>query len=51
MVENDMLGVAIVVVVFALLAYDLGINHGEWFGIVNGYAGDILREIRHLVLR
>ena len=39
MAENDMLGVAIVVVVFALLAYDLGINHGEWFGIVNGYAG------------
>ncbi len=35
--------------IFAILAYDLGFNHGEWFGILNGYADDILREIRRLV--
>ena len=49
MVENDMLAVAIVVGLFAFLAYDLGINHGEWTGIVSGCAEDILPEIRHLV--
>jgi hypothetical protein len=36
----------IVVLIFGLLAYDLAVNNGEWFGIVNGYAADIMRELR-----
>jgi hypothetical protein len=47
--ENDMLGVVIVVLVFGLLAYDLAVNNGEWFGIVNGYTADILRELRYML--
>ena len=46
MFENDMLAVALVVVVFAVLAYDLSFNHGEWLAIMGAFANDALREIR-----
>ncbi len=49
MLEKDMLLVGVVVVIFVLLAYDLSSNNGEWFGMVNGFANDILREIRHIL--
>jgi len=46
MFENDMFAVAIVAMVFAVLAYDLSFNHGEWLAILGGFANDTLREIR-----
>jgi hypothetical protein len=46
MFENDMLAVAIVVVVFVVLAYDLSFNHGDWLAILSGFLNDTLREIR-----
>ena len=46
MFENDMFAVAIVVVVFAVLAYDLSFNRGEWLAILSGFLHDTLREIR-----
>jgi len=41
--------IAIVVVVFGLLAYDLATNNGEWTRSVQAFVGDILREIRHVI--
>jgi ammonia channel protein AmtB len=46
MFEEDMIAVAIVVVVFAVLAYDLSFNHGEWLAMLGGFANEALREIR-----
>ena len=39
--------VVIVIAVFALLAFDIVHNDGEWFGVVTGFGEDIMREIRH----
>ena len=49
MFGKDMLVVGIVIVIFVLLAYDLSSNNGEWFGIVNGFTNDVLREIQHFL--
>jgi hypothetical protein len=38
-----MRGVGIVVLVFALLAFDLVHNHGRWLSVAN----DLLREVRN----
>ena len=46
--DVDMVGVAVVVALFALLAYDLGANDGAWSASVVSLVNDILREIRHL---
>jgi len=46
--DTDMIGVAIIVALFALLAYDLGANDGAWSASVVSSANDIFREIRHL---
>jgi hypothetical protein len=46
MFEDDMLAVAIVVVAFVVLAYDLSFNHGEWLAILGGFLNDTLREFR-----
>jgi hypothetical protein len=46
MFDNDMFAVAIVVAVFAVLAYDLSFNHGEWLAMLGGFLNDTLREFR-----
>ena len=46
MFDNDMFAIAIVVAVFAVLAYDLSFNHGDWLAILSRFLSDTLREIR-----
>jgi len=45
--DTDMIGVAVVVALFALLAYDLWANDGAWGASVVSW----FDEIRHLGLR
>ena len=49
MFEENMLVVGIVILIFGLLAYDLSSNNGEWFGIVSGFANDVLSELQHFL--
>jgi hypothetical protein len=46
--ETDMIGVALIVALFALLAFDLGANDGAWSASLTTFANDVLSEIKHL---
>jgi hypothetical protein len=49
MAEENMLGLAVIVVIFGALAYDLASNNSMWTASVMSFADDVLREIRHLL--
>ncbi len=49
MFEKDMLPVAVVVVIFVLIAYDITSNNGEWTNSAMGFLQDAWRDFRHLV--
>ena len=42
--EADMIWVAVVVALFAILAYDLGANDGAWSASMVSLANDIFRD-------
>jgi hypothetical protein len=44
-----MRAVAIVIVIFGFLSFDLVSNNGEWVGSVQAFMGDVLQEIRHIL--
>jgi hypothetical protein len=44
-----MRAVAIAVVLFALLAFDLVHNNGEWLDTATGVANDIVHEVRQTI--
>jgi len=46
--DTDMIGVAVVVALFALLAYDLGANDGAWSASAVSFADDFFHQIKHL---
>ena len=46
--ENDLLWVGLVVVLFALLAYDLGANDAAWSSAAVSFADDFFYQIKHL---
>ena len=49
MFEKDMLPVAVVIVIFVLLAYDIAGNNGAWTTSAMEFFQDTLRDLGHLV--
>ena len=49
MFEEDMLPVAVVLVIFVLIAYDITSNNGEWTNSATEFLQDAWRNFLHLV--